>query len=429
MSEDETRFAFQAQELRTALDYLREGIQVLSPEWRYLYVNDAVARHGLRPCAELIGRTMLECYPGIEETPVFAVLDGCMRGRTRACIENEFEYPDGQRAWFELRIEPCDQGLIVLSVDVTERKRMEQSLRQGHKLRALGQMAASVAHDLGNILGPIGLQVQLLRRIVTDERADEMLELIEAAVRTGSDTVVRLRNFSRQEPDHPAEPTDPNQMAELALQICMPRLRQQGDVTLRRELSATPRMLVRPSELVNAIVNLVMNAVEAMTGPGTITLRTGSDDEVWVEVDDDGPGMAPEIEKRVLEPFFSTKPQGTGLGLAMAYAFCQRHEGRLDLDTKPGRGTRVRLSFPNCPVADAEASAPPSDRRPLGRLLVVEDEPMARCSRPCSPRRASPSRPRPVPPTRSRRRARSIPTCCSPTSSCPTWTAWRSRAA
>jgi len=377
---EERGFEFQADHLRTALDYLREGIQILSPEWRYLYVNEAVARHGLKTREELLGRTMHECYPGIEQTHVFAVLEDCMRRRTSANLENEFEYADGQRAWFELRIEPCNEGLIVLSVDITERKLMEAALRQSHKLRALGQMAGSVAHDLNNILNPIGLQVQMLRRTAReDPELDESLALIEDAIRTGADTVARLRSFSRQEPDRPAEPTNLDQMAELALQICLPRLREYGHITLRRESSVTPPVLVRPSELVNAIVNLVVNAIEALPGNGTITLRSGTNDgQVTIEVADDGPGMPPEIQKRVLEPFFTTKPQGTGLGLAMAYAFVQRHGGRLDLVTAPGRGTSVKLSFPASDVVVADRVAAAPRRRSHHRLLVVEDEPTSR---------------------------------------------------
>jgi two-component system cell cycle sensor histidine kinase/response regulator CckA len=374
MSDDAPGFELQVPQLRAALDYLREGIQVLSPQWRYVYVNEAVARHGLKTREELLGKTMLECYPGIEHTHVFSVLERCMRERRGAHIDNEFEYADGQRAWFELRIEPCTEGLIVLSLDISERKRMEETLRQSHKLRALGQMAGSIAHDLNNILSPIGLQVQMLRRSLEhDEGLDGMLASIEEAVRAGADTVARLRNFSRQEPERPAEPTDLNHMTDLALQICQPRLWDHPGIVLRRESSSSPRVLVRASELVNAIVNLTVNAIEALPGAGTITVRTGFDDRAWVEVGDDGPGMPPAIEKRVLEPFFTTKPEGTGLGLAMVYAFVQRHGGSLDLHTGLGRGTKVRLSFP-ATEAVGEHGIAARERRPLGRLLVVEDE-------------------------------------------------------
>lgn len=115
-------------ELVDVLDSLLEGLQVLGPDWRYRYVNDAAATHGRRPRAELVGRTMLECYPGIEATPVFAVLARCMRERAAETLETEFEYPDGARGFFELRIRPYRDGLIVLSLDVGERKRLARQI-------------------------------------------------------------------------------------------------------------------------------------------------------------------------------------------------------------------------------------------------------------------------------------------------------------
>jgi signal transduction histidine kinase len=103
----------------------------------------------------------------------------------------------------------------------------------------------------------------------------------------------------------------------------------------------------RRSELATAVVNLIVNATEALGERGRISVTTGTDDGgAWVEVEDDGPGMPPEIERRVFEPFFTTKVEGTGLGLALTYAFVQRHGGRATLTTAPGRGTSIRLWFP-----------------------------------------------------------------------------------
>jgi PAS domain S-box-containing protein len=154
-----SREELDASELRDTLDLLREGIQILSPDWRYVYVNDAVAAHGRKARHELLGHTMFECYPGIERTAVFSVLQTCMRERRTEHIENEFTYDSGQRAWFELRIQPCTEGLIVLSLDITERKRLEASVRQDDKLRALGQMAAGIAHDLPNVVNAIAVEL------------------------------------------------------------------------------------------------------------------------------------------------------------------------------------------------------------------------------------------------------------------------------
>ncbi len=254
-----------------------------------------------------------------------------------------------------------------------------EALARSEKLRALGQMAAGVSHDLKNILNPLGLEVQFLRRLLhgNDRVAHEVLSRMEDAIRTGSETIERLRSFSRQEPERAAEPTDVNRATEAAIDICMPRIREQVGIELRRERAEASVVLVRATELASAVVNLLMNALDAMPSAGRITVSTGAaDGGAWVEVADDGPGMPPEVERRVFEPFFTTKPQGTGLGLPMVYALAQRHSGRVALETAPGRGTRVKMWFP----AGGERAVRPIGERGCGgrRLLVVEDDAASR---------------------------------------------------
>src|SRR5262249_39763691 len=134
--------------LEEALDSLRhEGIQVLSPEWRYLYVNEAVVRHSRKTREALLGKTMLECFPGIERTPLFSVLERCMRERSAETFETEFVYEDGVRAWFELRVRACRAGLIVASIDETERKRVELAHQETYQ-RALRDVTTPVVRLL-----------------------------------------------------------------------------------------------------------------------------------------------------------------------------------------------------------------------------------------------------------------------------------------
>ncbi|PKN49839.1 MAG: hypothetical protein CVU63_01025, partial [Deltaproteobacteria bacterium HGW-Deltaproteobacteria-20] len=113
---------------REVLDGLHEGCQVLGPDYRYLYLNDAAAAQGRSMKQALLGCTMMEAYPGIEGTPMFAVLKRCMEERVALEIENEFAYPDGSTGWFELRFEPVPRGVAILSVDVSRRKRAEATL-------------------------------------------------------------------------------------------------------------------------------------------------------------------------------------------------------------------------------------------------------------------------------------------------------------
>jgi two-component system cell cycle sensor histidine kinase/response regulator CckA len=115
---------------RSTLDSLLEGCQIIDRDWRYVYLNPAAARHGGRSPEELIGRTMMEAYPGIEETDLFVVLRRCMAGRRPEAIENEFVLPDGSRSWFELAIAPVAEGIFILSLDITKRKQAEAALQE-----------------------------------------------------------------------------------------------------------------------------------------------------------------------------------------------------------------------------------------------------------------------------------------------------------
>lgn len=114
--------------LTNVADELLEGLQIISREWRYLYVNETVARHGRKTKEELLGRTMMECYPGIENSELFAQMKLCMEERERIRMDNRFEYPDGGFAWFELSMQPVEEGIAILSIDITKRKLAEEKL-------------------------------------------------------------------------------------------------------------------------------------------------------------------------------------------------------------------------------------------------------------------------------------------------------------
>ena len=129
---------------RSALDGMLEGCQIIGRDWRYLYLNDSAVAHARREKKELLGRTMTEAYPGIERTEVFTALRRCMEERTPRRMENEFTYPDGSRAWFELSIQPVPEGIFVSSLDITERKKAELALRQSEERLAAALGAAEL---------------------------------------------------------------------------------------------------------------------------------------------------------------------------------------------------------------------------------------------------------------------------------------------
>jgi signal transduction histidine kinase len=238
-----------------------------------------------------------------------------------------------------------------------ELRRTQRALVQAEKLRALGQMASGVAHDLKNILNPLSMHVQLIERAVRKndvagvaETTKEMRDVIARGVQT----IDRLRGYGRQTSDESLAPIDLNKLATEAAALAKPRLAS-SKVRIPKivvSLGEPHQLLGRPDEILNALVNLTINAIDAMKDiGGTVTIETGEDaGRPFARVSDTGPGMPPDVEARVFEPFFSTKgEEGTGLGLAMVYACVQHHAGSIELQTAVGKGTSFTLRFPSVP--------------------------------------------------------------------------------
>jgi signal transduction histidine kinase len=235
-------------------------------------------------------------------------------------------------------------------------------LQRTEKLRSLGQMAAGLSHDLKNVLNPLSLQLQGAQRAPTKGNVASTAESIDAArvtLRRAAEMLERLRDFSRQSPEAKLEQIDLNHIVHEAVELARPQMASRGGGRLsaiRVEPGTPQRILARPGEVLSAIVNLVVNAIDAMPEGGTITVRTGeADGKAWVQVADDGPGMTAELRQKVFEPFFTTKgADGTGLGLAMVFACMERQGGSVSLESEPGAGAKFTLRFPS------DAPPPPS---------------------------------------------------------------------
>jgi signal transduction histidine kinase len=261
------------------------------------------------------------------------------------------------------------QGLVDLAATSMSRAAQLEDLHRAHaelrasqdallrteKLRALGQMAAGVTHDLKNILNPLSLHLQLLKRETDPKAVAAAIAEMQQVLRRGVEALERLRSFSRQSPDAAFETVDVNRLVHEAAAIAKPRMASRGGRVnpIREEYGTPPAVSALPGELVSALVNLVVNAIDASPEGGAITLRTREErGGTVIEVADEGPGMPPEVEQRIFEPFFTTKGEaGTGLGLAMVYACVQRHRGTIALRTAPGQGTTFTLWFPAMAIA------------------------------------------------------------------------------
>jgi signal transduction histidine kinase len=253
----------------------------------------------------------------------------------------------------------ADAKLQELARSHAELRASQDALARTEKLRALGQMAAGVSHDLKNILSPLSLHLQLVDRSIKRAKSVEAIaadvgdsiDQMKQVLTRGLQTIERLRDYSRQAPESRAEMVDLDRLVHEAGEIARPRIAAHKITTqLKEELGAPPAVFGRSGDIVSAIVNLVINAIDA--GGSTITLRTGATTGTsWVQIADDGPGMSPEIQERVFEPFFTTKgEEGTGLGLPMVYACMQRHGGAVKLESTVGAGTTFTLTFPSAPA-------------------------------------------------------------------------------
>ena len=277
----------------------------------------------------------------------------------------------------------------------------QQAVMQQERLLALGQMASGIAHDINNAISPIALYTESLLEKEPDlsPRARSYLETIQRAIDDVAHTVARMREFYRQrESELTLISLDLNTLVPQVVELTRARWSDMAQlrgvaVTMRTELAPDlPAVMGIESELREALINLIFNAVDAMQKDGPLIVRTrtaqigrpdwGSTtlaDSVVLEVVDAGIGMDEDTRRRCLEPFFTTKGErGTGLGLAMVYGSMQRHGADIEIDSTPGQGTTVRLCFAipsNAPATVLPARAAPAALLPL-RILLVDDDPL-----------------------------------------------------
>jgi PAS domain S-box-containing protein len=277
-------------------------------------------------------------------------------------------------------------------------RQTQQAIMQQERLRALGQMASGIAHDINNAISPIVLYTDVLLEKEPDlsERARGFLQTIQQAISDVADTVSRMREFYRErEPQSPMMLVNLNRLAEQVVNLTRARwsdmaLRRGAVIDVSTDLAdALPDILGVESEIREALTNLLLNAVDALPNGGKIVLRTRLSDRppngteefaaprVVLEVVDTGSGMDESTRQRCLEPFFTTKgEQGTGLGLAMVYGIAQRHAAEIEIESALGIGTTMRLLFP-LPGADAGATIEPDSThvQPSAlRILIVDDD-------------------------------------------------------
>ncbi len=306
---------------------------------------------------------------------------------------------EGDTRWIEETAKPVfdESGSIAQAFgaaqDITEIKHAEEQLRQAQKMEIVGQLTGGVAHDFNNLLAISMGNLELLREEVASQPdAKEFADVALGALDRGRDLTHRLLAFSRRQPLLP-EAVDPNELVCGMVELLRRTLGETIEIETILAEDVNPAMVDR-SQLETALLNLAVNARDAMPKGGRLTLETdrwapqgtdlsvmGDGECTMIAVHDTGTGMTPDVISRVFDPFFTTKEvgKGSGLGLSMVYGFVKQSAGDVKIESSPGVGTTVRLLLPKADwkarEADPKPAVAPAHRGEGERILVVEDDP------------------------------------------------------
>jgi len=269
---------------------------------------------------------------------------------------------------------------------VDDLKATQAQLVRGETLSAIGKLASGMAHHLNNLFAVILGRLETLLVKVPDQEARRYLEIVQRAAQDGAEVVRRVQRFSRVQPVSRTVPVDLNQLAQEVLELTRPRWHNEALLRQIRVDTALDLGAIRPvagelAPLREVLMNLLLNGIDAMPGGGRLIFKTWmTGPDVHCSVSDTGAGMSEEVRHRALDPFFTTKgPKSTGLGLSVTYGIVQRHNGKLEIESTPGRGTTVTITLPAMGTTMPAPAASPALATPSQlRVLIVDDEPEVR---------------------------------------------------
>lgn len=391
--------------LRAIFDHAPVTMSLRDVAGRYVMVNRRFREISGRPESEIVGRTPEQFYPEPFLAAIQRGIDHVRRKKTTITTEEAAPTVDGDRRYLTTRFPILGEngelsGIGAISVDVTAeraaeaaQRAIEEQLRQSRKMEAIGQLTGGVAHDFNNLLGVIVGNLDLLsQKLAGSSTEKELIERAIAAAERGAALTHRLLAFARRQTLLPQN-VDVDHLVTEMVQLLRRTIGER--VVLRTKIDPDLRpCYVDPAQLEAALLNLCLNARDAMPAGGVLTVAARNEWEavaaesdtapirepfVVISVSDTGMGMSPETRARAFEPFFTTKGvgKGSGLGLSMVYGFVEQSGGHVEIDSALGTGTTVRLHLRASATSAGEAveDPGPSDIRGAGQLvLVVEDD-------------------------------------------------------
>ncbi len=390
--------------LRSILDTAPDGIVVIDPRGTVRSFSQAAERMFGYAAEEVVGRNvsmlMAEPHAAAHDGYLARYLETGERRIIGIGREVEARRADGSTFPIELAVGEVDLPETRLFTgfirDASKRKRLENDLAQAQKMEAVGQLTGGLAHDFNNLLAVISGNLEMLESHVAGGEAAELLAEARLATERGAELAARLLAFGRRQTLRPLA-IDVNELVGKMAPLFRRTLG--SPVMIETRLAAgLPRTMADPGQIETALLNLALNARDAMPKGGRLVIETGllhvdadyaaqqaetlPGDYVVLAVTDSGIGMSAETRGRAFEPFFTTKAvgEGSGLGLSMVYGFVKQSGGHVQIYSEPGLGTTVRLFLPairaEMPAADDEAAPSPPPGRAI--VLVVEDDPAVR---------------------------------------------------
>jgi len=362
-----------AQRYRQIVESAHDAVVILDEKNRIKFSNRRFLQLTQYTYEELTGLELKKIGSGFAVDGITRILTQNLGSEGEPLIpEAEVFRKDGEKRKVEVSAAqfflPTDKiHTIIYLKDITDKKRLEERFIQSEKLRALGEMAAGVAHDLNNVLGAILGRAQLIQlglkrgnsSAIFDETIHKELGIIEQAAKDGAHTIKKIQEFSRPTNESLFILLDVNELTERAIELVKTKIKDEAEekgipIQVRTIKGEVCWVMGNPSELQDVLLNIVLNSIDAMPKGGTITFKTRSTNgNVSIEVSDDGIGIPESTRHRIFDPFFTTKGvQRSGLGLSISYGIIHRHHGEIQVESQEGVGTTFMIKLPIAKVGE-----------------------------------------------------------------------------